>query len=322
MTNSVTIAIPTFHRPTELARLLSALESQLADTAALECLGVTCRVLVIDNDPAGGAEATVAEAPAGLPVRYVREPTAGLAAVRNRAIDESADDRLLIFLDDDESPDTGWFEAMIGFWNEQRPAGVLGKVVSVFSIERDPWLVGARAFLRPSHRTGDRLHAAATNNLLLDLHVVRRERLRFDPRMGMSGGEDSLFTQQLVRSGGALLWCDEAVVLDHIPADRLRRDWVLKRAFRGGTVAVAVDRHLDPGTVAALLTRGRYALGGAGRLLVGTARRTWGALRGDDSHRARGERGIARGAGMIAGAFGYTYQEYAKRSNRADASAH
>lgn len=316
MTNTVTIAIPTFHRPTELTRLLASLEKQVTDAATLSRLGISCRILVIDNDPAGGALSTV-RAASVTPVGYVSEPSPGLAAVRNRAIDESEGDRLLIFLDDDESPDDGWLEAIIEFWNERRPAAILGRVVSVFGVERDAWLVGARAFLRPTHRTGDRLDAAATNNLLLDLDVVRARGLRFDQRMGMSGGEDSLFTQQLVRSGGTLLWCDEAVVFDHIPDERLRRAWVLKRAYRGGTVAVTVDRFLDPGFGSELLTRARHAVGGLGRVALGAVRILWGAIRGDMQHRARGERGLARGAGMLAGALGYTYQEYAKRSNRA-----
>lgn len=317
MTTSVTIAIPTFHRPDELTRLLRALEPQVSDVALLRNLGASCRILIIDNDPAGGARAT-ADAASVPSLDYVSEPCPGLAAVRNRAIDEAAADRLLIFIDDDEEPSDRWLAAMIGYWNEQRPAGILGRVVSVFAIERDPWLVGARAFLRPAHATGDRLRAAATNNLLLDLDVVRRNGLRFDPRMGMSGGEDSLFTQQLVRSGGTLLWCDEAVVLDHIPAERLRRSWVLKRAYRGGTVAVTVDRALASGFAAQLLGRGRHAAGGLGRVLLGGIRVVWGSVRRDMGHRARGERGIARGAGMIAGSLGYTYQEYAKRANRID----
>jgi len=320
MTIAVTIAIPTFHRPTELTRLLAALEPQVSDVASLSRLGISCRILVIDNDPAGGASATVG-AIANPVVEYVAEPSPGLAAVRNRAIDESRADRLLIFLDDDESPDAEWLESMIGFWNAQHPAAILGRVVSVFGVERDPWLVGARAFMRPSHRTGDPLPAAATNNLLLDLDVVRARSLRFDPRMGMSGGEDSLFTQQLVRSGGSLLWCDEAVVFDHIPDERFNRAWVLKRAYRGGTVAVTVDRFLEPGFGSELLTRGRHAIGGGGRVLLGALRVGWGAIRNDMRHRARGERGLARGAGMLAGAFGYTYQEYAKRSNRASSSS-
>ena len=78
-------------------------------------------VLVIDNDAQGsGREAALAAAadagvpvrfPAdapvesgGMSVRYVVEERPGVAAVRNRALDETAERDLLIFIDDDEDP--------------------------------------------------------------------------------------------------------------------------------------------------------------------------------------------------------------------------
>jgi hypothetical protein len=48
------------------------------------------------------------------------------------------------------------------------------------------------------------------------------------------------------------------------------------------------------------------ALGGTGRIAVGVAT-------GSLAHRAKGTRTLARGAGMVAGAFGWSYQEYARR---------
>ena len=60
--------------------------------------------------------------------------------------------------------------------------------------------------------TGTRLEVAATNNLLLDLRAVRAAGLRFDVDLGTQGGEDTLFTRQLVASGGLLTWCAEAAL--------------------------------------------------------------------------------------------------------------
>ena len=84
------VAALTYRRPTELATLLPRLVDQ-AQRAA-----VRASVLVIDNDPDGGARATCE----GQPIRYVHEPRPGIAVARNRALDESPDADLLVFIDD------------------------------------------------------------------------------------------------------------------------------------------------------------------------------------------------------------------------------
>lgn len=309
----VTVAVPTFHRNAELRRLLAALLPQLAETAAGG--EWDAEVLVIDNDPAGGGRAVAEELSPSADgrLRYVLEGTPGLAAVRNRALDE-ADGRLLVFLDDDEEPAPDWLGTMLAMWAHHGSAAVFGRVVSVFEMERDAWLVAGRAFIRPAHRTGDRLPAVATNNLLLDLDVVRRLGLRFDTRLAFSGGEDSLFTTQLTRGGGTILWCDEAVVYEHVPQDRLNRRWILTRAYRNGTVEETVARLAGSGPAHAIRVRLQYLLGGVVRVVGGSGRVLLGRVTGKLTHVARGERAVARGAGMVAGAAGFVYQEYAKRT--------
>lgn len=41
------------------------------------------------------------------------------------------------------------------------------------------------------------------------------------------------------------LWCDEAVVVDRVPAERLTRDWVLRRALRSGNSAARVSLEME-----------------------------------------------------------------------------
>ena len=85
------------------------------------------------------------------------------------------------------------------------------------------------------------MEVAATNNLLLDLGRIRALGLEFDERFGLSGGSDTLFTRPLVARGGRMVWCDEAMVVDNVPAGRLTRDWVLRRALRSGNSASRVE---------------------------------------------------------------------------------
>jgi glycosyltransferase involved in cell wall biosynthesis len=301
----VVIAVLTYRRPGDLAEALPALVGQA------RTVDPPADVLVIDNDPDGGAADVVAGVGSDL-VRYVHEPTPGIAAARNRALAESDHD-VLVFIDDDERPSPGWLAALLEVYGRDRPAGVAGRVVSEYSVEPDPWIVAGRFFERLRHPTGTRVPAAATNNLLLDLAQVRALGLRFDPRLGLSGGSDNLFTRQLVRRGGRLVWCDEAYVVDVVPPSRLTRSWVLRRAYRTGNTEARASVDLAQGTAERAFARLRETGRGGVRLAGGAARWGAGLLRRSVGERARGRRTLARGSGMVAGAWGVVYAEYARR---------
>jgi len=300
----VTIAVLTYQRPRDLAELLPALVSQAREVSA------EVDILVVDNDPAGGARAVVREAAADAPVRYTHEATPGIAAARNRALDE-ARSALLVFIDDDERPTPHWLAHLLAVHAGHRVQAVVGPVVSRYDTPPSRWVESGRFFDRRRMPTLTPVTVAATNNLLLDLAWVHRNGLRFDTRFGLSGGSDSLFTRQLHNRGGRMLWCDEAVVIDVVPASRLTRTWVLRRAYRIGN---ASSRVLLDGTAPGrqLLVRLRLLGAGGARVIVGSLRYLAGLVTGQIGHRARGLRTAARGAGMLSGSVGSVYSEYSR----------
>jgi succinoglycan biosynthesis protein ExoM len=139
---AVTIGVVTFRRPDDLAALLPLL---LEQAAAVEGPDRTVDVLVVDNDPAQSARPVV-ETLAAERVRYVPEPVPGIAAARNRVLDETAAD-LLVFIDDDERPQAGWLAALLATRAATGAVAVAGAVVSAFDGDLDPW-VQAGAFFR------------------------------------------------------------------------------------------------------------------------------------------------------------------------------
>ncbi len=305
----VVVAALTYRRPDDLAALLPAISSQARST------GGPVEVLIVDNDPQAGARRQVEDFGGG--VRYLHAAAPGIAAARNAALDAAVDADLLVFIDDDERPVEGWLTLLVATWRRTRAAAVIGPVVSTFDEQPSPWVQAGRFFSRRRMPTGTQVQVAATNNLLLDLRVVRGYALRFDERFGLTGGSDTLFTRQLYAAGGRMVWCDEAIVTDVVPASRVSREWVMHRAYRSGNsdALTAVAMASDAGRAAVRL---RFLARGAARVVAGAVPGLIGHLTGSLPLAARGSRRRARGAGMLAGALGRAYVEYRRSPSAAD----
>ncbi len=313
---SVVVAVLTYRRPRDLAEILPLLADQAAS------LDREAAVLVVDNDPAGGAADLVAQ---HRGTAYVHEQVPGIAAARNRALDHALDvgGALLVFIDDDERPVPGWLGRLVGTWEATGAGAVVGPVASRFDVEPSVWVSAGGFFDRRRPATGTLVDVAATNNIALDLAVLARTGLRFDERFGLSGGSDTLFSRQLCASGALMVWCDEALVVDVVPGHRVTARWVLARALRSGNswartslvLAAARDRPAVAlaGAQGGLLWRGGVRMvAGVAQLVAGLA---LGAVAGSGAsggprQQARGARTFARGLGMLSGAAGWTYREY------------
>ncbi|WP_404311379.1 glycosyltransferase [Agrococcus terreus] len=307
----VAIGIPTFRRPERLAELLAALPDRIAEVAA----PVEVVVLVVDNDRDGSAAAALAASP--LPVRSAVERTPGIASVRNRLLDLASDCDAVAFIDDDEVPLPGWLDALVRTWLETGAAAVMGRVVSVFETDADPWILATGVFRRRSRPTGLELRAAACGSLLVDLRQLREAQVRFDPTIGLAGGEDTLFSRQLIAAGGRIVWCDESLAEDRVPAERVTREWAMRRAFNGGNSAVHVDLALAARAGERTLVRASAVAGGTARAVVGALRHAGGRLAGDLEADARGLRTAHRGRGMVAAALGHRHLEYVRETRHA-----
>jgi hypothetical protein len=96
----------------------------------------------------------------------------------------------------------------------------------------------------------------------------------------------------------------------------MTRTWVLTRAWSHGNAAVLIDLYLTTGTPARLALRMRGVGRGLLRIAGGAARWAWGLVGRDRRHQARGLRTVCRGAGMVGGACGLVYVEYARSGRR------
>ncbi|WP_150308021.1 glycosyltransferase family 2 protein [Planctomonas psychrotolerans] len=307
---SVVVAVLTFRRPEGIRRILPQLVEQA------EALVPPATVLVVDNDPDGSA-AEYVEGWGSRGVRYANERTPGIAAARNRALDESAADDLLVFIDDDESPLPGWLASHVDGWRRWRCSAVSGPVVSKFDSTPTEWVRSSGVFEPAVRPTGTVLAGASSNNLLLDLNDLRGRGLRFDERFGLTGGEDTRLIHGLIASGGTVRWCAEAQVVEYVPASRATRSWVVKRRLRTSNTWSRVALDLAGSPLRRGIKRAELTARAAVMVIRGSVRVVLGALRRDVGARARATVEIVNAAGMLLGAYGYISGEYRRPATSA-----
>jgi succinoglycan biosynthesis protein ExoM len=102
---SVAVLIPTYRRNDALA---DAVRSVFAQTRLPD------EIVIVDNDPQGGARATVEQLSDGAPVplSYVHEASPGVSNARNTGFAHTQA-RFIAQLDDDETASPHWLAA---FW--------------------------------------------------------------------------------------------------------------------------------------------------------------------------------------------------------------
>jgi succinoglycan biosynthesis protein ExoM len=312
------VAVLTFRRPEELIEGIPLVLAH-ARSASLETgRALRARVLVVDNDPAASASPVVERLrdshSDGVALDYVVENTPGIAAARNRAMDESTGADLLAFIDDDERPRDDWLAALLCTWTASHAAAVMGRVISEFDGELDDWVAAGDFFRRRSMPTGTVIRVAAAGNLLLDLRQVRALGVRFEEELGLGAGEDSLFSRELVRRGGRIVWCEESAATDCVPRERMTRRWVLARAWSHGNTESVVDLYLADGAIPRAVAKAKALARGVVRIAAGSARYLLGVASGSLRHQARGLRTAYRGAGIAAGGAGVVVHEYSRET--------
>ena len=184
----------------DLAELLPLLDAQ-----ARNCPDLTVDVLVVDNDPAAGGRALVGSRTWPEIARYVHEPTPGIAAARNRALEETRDADVVVFIDDDERPSESWLRALTDTFSQTGAAAVTGLVIPVYTEQPDPWITAGGFFIRENHAQGTVMPAASTANLLLDRRTIERLGLRFDETFSLTGGSDHVSPSRWSRGGGRIV---------------------------------------------------------------------------------------------------------------------
>jgi succinoglycan biosynthesis protein ExoM len=300
---SVAVCALTYHRPVGLRRLL----------VALQCIDVNdgssadVKVVIVDNDPEGSARSVVEDSATLLPwpVAYVIEPERGIPAGRNTAVRAAGDVDFMAFIDDDEVPSPRWLAELLRVQRNTAADVVTGPVVPHFEAQPPSWAARGGFFASPRFPTGSSMTWATTSNVLISSRVLAGDDAPFHPGMRLSGGSDTHFFMRAHRQGRRIVWADEAVVTEYVPATRATLRWLLRREFRRGITLSTCLRDLDltPWRVVRRVGHGSVRLvQGLGQMAL--------AVVGGQRQAVRGLGTMSFGAGLLAGLTGMSYEEY------------
>ena len=298
----VAVCVATYKRPQMLAHLIESLNELSFDTSPPEL-----RIIIIDNDSAESARSVCEQWQPRLrwPLEYYVETRRGISFARNRALakaGESVD--FIVFIDDDEVPESQWLNELLRVQTAYTADVVAGPVLPHFPEDVPDWVVKGQHFDHDRHQTGERLKIASTGNVLVRRGVFEQIGV-FDERLGLTGGEDRHLFMRASRAGFKMIWADEAVVWDWIPASRTNMKWILLRFYRMGTTRSF--REIDLRT--SVLVYPRLVFPGCGFMLAGLALMPLGILAGRHLL-VRHLRYICYGAGILTGLMGGRYEEY------------
>lgn len=229
----VDVLVCTYRRPRLLKATLEGIENANVG-------GMLVRVIVVDNDDKKSACDLVASYSQNsrFDYTYLTQPEQNISITRNCALDAANADYVAL-IDDDEVPDPMWIRNLVETAETHRAILVFGPVISNYAENISQWIIDGQFFeYRARYLTATKisLMEMRTGNVLICGKLLRRSQARFDPRLGLSGGEDYDFFRRLVASGVDGIWCDEAPVHEWVPQNRATVEWLLKRAFRIGSV--------------------------------------------------------------------------------------
>lgn len=313
---SVAICACTCARPDGLRALLEGLDRQTFSTVVPPAV----HVVIADNEGSDSARNVCAEFQkrSGIPLTYVYEPKRGIPYARNACLSHVPDGcDFICFIDDDEVPKEDWLDQLLLAQKVSGADAVAGRVKPIFGEGTPDWIARGGFFGAPRRSVDldmpkledlQALDRAATNNVLVRASAVRRLGLCFDTAFAFSGGSDSLFFRTLHKNGSRIIFAEQAVVYDHIPASRAKLGYMLRDRFRVANNNVLIDSLIDGRS----RPRPRRALHGAKHVGLGLRRlaKTLLSRKRPVDRFAVAAFHMAYGFGVITGALGFKYQHY------------
>lgn len=238
----LTVAFCTFKRANRLEKLVAALRTQSCP--------VPFEILAVNNNSPDGTLAVLEglQKLPGASLRIVTEASPGIVPARNRALAETMEQDILVFIDDDELPQPGLLAAAHDAIANDGAQCVGGRIdVDFTPHDRPTWLDDEIAgFLgRLDHGPSPLwIRNASTpiwsGNTAYSMPFFRAHpMLRFDANYnregeGVGGGEDAIMLRALLALDAKIRYRPDMAVWHSVDGWKLKRRYFLKLHYQAG----------------------------------------------------------------------------------------
>jgi glycosyltransferase involved in cell wall biosynthesis len=241
---TLTVAFCTFKRADRLEKLVTELRAQSCP--------VPFEILAVNNNSPDNTLEVLAllQQQPGAPLHVVTEKSPGIVPARNRALTETLDRDILVFIDDDELPQAGLLEAAYDALAREGADCAGGRVLIDFAPHGRPhWLgddllgflaavdYGAQPFWITDERT-----PVWTSNIAYRTDFLREHGLHFDTRYNrkgasasdFGGGEDVVMLRRLLSLKARIRYRPDMTVDHGVEPTRLNRRYFLRLHYLAG----------------------------------------------------------------------------------------
>lgn len=238
----LTFAFCTYNRADRLENLVAKMREQACP--------VPFEILAVNNNSQDDTLVRLQDLASrpGVSMRFVTEDKQGIVHARNRAIAESIDSDMLVFIDDDEAPCHGMLSAVCDAILNEGAECVGGRISVDFSqFGRPSWLDDELSGFLGALDYGDQsiwitrdTTPLWSGNIAYDMKLFRADSaLRFDQRFNregadMGGGEDLHMFRTLLAKNVRMRYRPDMAITHSVEQWRLKRGYFLKLHYSAG----------------------------------------------------------------------------------------
>jgi succinoglycan biosynthesis protein ExoM len=234
----ISICIATFNNPDGLLKLLYSINKITFETFSQPKI----EIIIVENGNQLYVEEIIKLVDSSrYNFRLGVEPKKGIPFVRNKLVEMALDSHLIAWVDDDEWVTPTWLESLLSIYLKSKCAVVTGPVIGILPNVAPKWLQKSNFFVSPSLETGSLVTTFYTGNALMETSIFKYDGIRFDERLALTGGSDSMLASVLNNKGVKFTWCQEAVVFEDIPEKRISLSWYLLRRYRIGNISALIN---------------------------------------------------------------------------------
>ena len=295
----IAACVCTYRRNEPLARLLERLAEIQAASPELQLA-----VVIADDNP-GATAREVSERFASrfaLGVHHLVNGTQNISNGRNLVLAAAVDlAEFAVMTDDDCVPEPQWLQALLATQAATGADAVTGPMLADIPDTAPRWIrdEGLFAQLEEFPTADEPIDHGQTNNCLITCAWLRANREhRFDPELGRLGGEDMVFFRGAVQRGMRSYFSAAARVHAIEPMAELQLRALWRTYFWLGNSEAVTNRTLGSAGAVRLLARGGK------RTVLAAVRPVQRALRRRPLQLRSSSVLVARGLGLVVGAFG------------------